>query len=235
MITVITPTIRQEALIITRRALENQDADFEWIVCSPFKPENAHAIWIRDVFDGGYWSLNRAYDAMLRAAKGDIIVSWQDSIWAPPDTVSRLAEQVVKTGAFVSSVGGQYDALDGYGRPTHKVWEDPRKNDRYGTFYEVNFDDIEYNLCAFPKKACEDVGGLHVELDFLGYGLDMYQLSDRANDIGYRFFIDQSIESRTFRHEREYAEWDTKHLMKGGYERFKREKEAGKEWIIKKS
>lgn len=230
-ISVITPTIRKRGLKLVEKALKNQDfTDFEWIICSKFDPEIPWAKWIKDDFEGGFWTLNRAYKACIDASQGEYIVSWQDYIWAKPDMLRRLLFQAEKTGGLVSPVGDQYDKLDEYDKPTHKIWNDPRKTEKYGTFYEVNFQDIEWNLCIAKKEDILSVG-IDTEMDFLGYGMDMYQVNEKLNDKGYRFYIDQTLETYTLRHGRERDDWDTQHLMHGGYEKRKNELKAQGKWI----
>ena len=233
MISVITPTIRESGLALVEKALRNQDIDeFEWLICSPFDPKIDIANWIPDTFKGGFWTMNRAMKELIARASGEYIVSWQDNIWAKPDMLSRLIAHAEQTGGLVTPVGDQYDKLDEYGRPTHKVWSDPRKTDKYGTFYECTFPDIEWNLCICPHWAIADVGGIDTELDFRGFGGDMYQINERLNDKGYHFFIDQTLETYTLRHGRERKDWDEKHIMfNGEYEKRKEELKAQGKWI----
>lgn len=229
-ISVITPTIRKEGLNLVRKSLKNQTfTDFEWIICSPFYPEIEEAKWMNDNFEGGFWTLNRAYKSMIDVSEGEYIVSWQDWIYAKPDMLERLISNAERTGGLVSPVGDQYGHLDEHGKPCNVVWRDPRKTDKYGTFYEVTFPDIEWNLCICPKKVFEETP-VDTQMDFLGYGMDMYQINERLNDKGYKFYIDQSLESYTLRHGRERSDWDEKHLMHGGYEKRKKELKKQGKW-----
>lgn len=232
-ISVITPSIRKDRLELVRKALKNQlFTDFEWIICSPFNPNIPEASWIKDDFEGGFWSLNRAYASLIGNAAGDIIVSWQDSIWAKPDALQRFVRAVEATGGVVSGVGDQYDHLDEFGKPVEKVWSDPRRNDKYGSLYECTFPDCEYNFCAFPADLIRKIGGIDIKMDHLGFGMDMYQISDRLNDFGAKFYLDQENESFSLFHGREHKEWDEKHLMHGGYEVRKQELKAQNRWPI---
>jgi len=228
-ITVITPSIRKDRLELVRKALKNQlFTDFEWIICSPFDPEITEAIWIKDNFEGGFWTLNRAYAALIKSAKGDIIVSWQDSIWAKPDTLQRFLRSIEDTGGVVSGVGDQYDKLDEYGRPINKVWLDPRR----GNDYESTYPEIEWNFCGCKKELLEIIGGIDEEMDFLGFGMDMFQVNDRLNDLGIKFYLDQEIESFSLVHGRMNENWDKEHLMHGGYQKRKTELKEKGQWPI---
>ena len=72
-------------------------------------------------------------------------------------------------------------------------------------------------------------------MDFLGFGMDMFQINDRLNDNGGHFFIDQTLESYTLRHGRERDNWDADHLMHGGYQKRKDELKSMGEWPVLKS
>ena len=55
------------------------------------------------------------------------------------------------------------------------------------------------------------------KLDFLGFGGDQLQTCERLNDAGSRFYLDQTLESSTIRHNRSdfggQEEWDSKHVL----------------------
>lgn len=236
-VSVITPTIRKDGLDIVRESLLNQTfTDWEWIVCSPFKVDDA--IWVHDDFASGVWSLNRAYNALFKKVSGEIIVSWQDYIWMPPDALEKIVAGVESTQGVVTGVGDQYARLnEDTGKPEVKIWDDPRKTSQYGTFYECNWNDAEFNFAAFPKSLAFEVGGFDEKLDYLGVGGDQLSFCERLNDIGTKFFIDQTCESFTLRHGREdfggQEEWDGKHvLFSGEYQRRKKYLIDNGEWPI---
>jgi len=233
-LSVITPTIRKEGLEIVRKSLAKQTfRDFEWLVCAPFDPEIPEARFIVDNFGDGYWTLNRCYNKLFRASKGELIVSYQDYIWTYPDALEKFWEMYKETGGSITSVGDQYDQLDEYGRPTNAVWFDPRKRKDTLGFYECNWEDCEWNFSATPREAIFRIGGADEKLDFLGFGGDQFQICERLNEIGHRFYIDQNNETRTLRHGRERENWDRDHVLRNGaYERRKQElRETGK-WPV---
>lgn len=219
MISVLTPSIRREGLPIVQRALKRQtNKDFEWIVGSPFVPE-VDCIWIKDDYTDGMWTLNRIYNRMIEKAKGDIIVSWQDFTYANPDTLQRFADDLEYGDISVSAVGNKY-ADDSWKEIT---WKDPREREDYGSFYEVGPHDIEWNLCALPKKLMYEIGGFDEEMDFMGFGMDGYGVNDRLDSTGhYRFFLDQSIKSFSLEHGRTKG-WEEDNLIHGGYKKRKTE------------
>lgn len=229
MITVITPTKYNERLKLPRLALKNQTVDFEWLICSPLDPGIEEARWIPDTFSGGFWTLNRAYSALLQAG-GDIIVTLQDNIWVPPNGLEKFAIAVTETNGIVTGVGDQYQREGKYGKPEVKIWNDPRKTDKYGSFYECVWNDAEFNWAAFPKEVYEKIGGFDEKLDFLGFGGDQLQFVERAKDAGFKTYIDQTNESFTLRHGRVEG-WDENHvLFNGAYDRRKDELKASGQW-----
>lgn len=242
-VSVITPSVRPESLEIVRRALNNQEfKDFEWLIGSSFDPEIAEARWIKDDFSGGFWSLNRIYNRLIKNSHGDIIVTWQDWIYADQDALKKFVEVINKTNykSLIASSGHQYARLNKYGKPELKIWEDPRRNLSVGSFYEIFPQDFEWNFGAIPKKALIDVGGFCEDLDFSGYGMDGYQVNERLDLIGYKFHINHDIESFTLRHNRDSYGGEEKwnkdnNLHNGGYEKVKNELKLSGNWpVIKK-
>lgn len=219
---IITPTIRKEGLDVIRDSLIKQHHnDWEWLIGSPFNPNIKEAIWIKDDFSGGYWSLNRIYNRLFRKSRNSLIISWQDWIWAPPDGLSKfVSAHESYPNAIIAGVGDQYEKRGKFGKPEIKVWSDPRKTKEYGSFYEVNPNDAEWNWCAIPKKAIYDIGGMDEKLDFLGYGGDQLQAVERMEACGYRFYLDQTNESYTIRHDRSdfggQDKWDKHHVLFNG-------------------
>lgn len=236
-ISVITPTIRKDGLAIVRKALKAQSfTDFEWLIGSKFDPEIEEAIWVKDDFEEGYWSLNRIYNKLFEDAKGELIVSLQDWIYVKQDGLEKFWNNYEATNktAIISGVGDQYESIDKWGKPQIKIWSDPRKTDKNGSFYECYPNDAEWNWCAIPKRAILDAGGMDEGLDFLGYGGDQLQLCARIDELGYKFYLDQTNESFTIRHDRSdfggQEEWDANHvLFNGKYDdRIKQLKAEGK-------
>lgn len=221
-ITVISPSNRVDGLKLVCKALEKQTfKDFEWIVMTPF-----HNCWIQTkgldtrLFsdpkkkEGDVWTLNKAMNAAIECAQGDLIISWQDYTYAKPDTLERFwyhYQDEPKT--LVTAVGNKYDD------ETWSVinWADPRERADYGSYYPCFFNDIEFNLCSIPKKALFAVGGYDEYLDAY-FGLDGYSMADRLNILGgWDFKIDQSIKSYSIPHGRP-PDWDSRNAMNGPYE-----------------
>lgn len=237
-VSIITPTIRPEGLDIIDKSLKKQTfQDFEWLVGSNFDPGISRAKWIPDNFTGGFWTLNRIYNSLIKSSSGDIIISWQDNIFCPPDTLQKFVDNLERCGkqAIISGVGDQYASVNKWGKPQIKIWSDPRKTTKYGTYYECTFPDIEWNLCALFKSALEDIGGFDSDLDFRGFGMDGYQVNERLDKLGYKFYLDQTLESYTVRHDRgDYggdSEWDkNNNLSNGEYEKRRNELKLKGSW-----
>jgi len=220
VISVITPTIREGGLELVSRALRRQTVEFEWLIGSPFNPKIEGAKWVEDDFGGGFWSLNRIYNKLIKAASGDLIVSWQDFTSATPQALEKfLFHFNNEPKTLVTGVGNKYTDTNWVA----KVWQDPRERVDQGSFYQCDFSDIEWNFCAVPKQAIYDVGGFDERLDFLGFGMDGYSVNERIFDLGgYDFKIDQSNKSFSTTHDR-IGGWENNNLIHGGYVQRKRE------------
>jgi len=238
-ITMVTPSIRPKGLEITASAVSKLNfTDFEWLVGSPFVPkidvdDISNYSWVEDDFQGGFWSLNRIYNKMFKKARGEIIVTLQDWIWVPPDGLQKFVDTLdaLRGEGIISGVGDQYERMGEF-KPEINIWSDPRKNKEHGSFYECFPNDAEWNWCAFPKKYIFAAGGMDEELDFLGYGGDQFQVGERWDDMGYKFYLDQENESFTVRHDRSdfggEDEWDKNHVL------FNETYDKRKEKLIKK-
>ena len=221
-ISVITPTIRPEGLALVRASLEKQIfKDFEWLIGSKFDPEIKEAKWVKDDFKDGYWSLNRIYNKLIKEANGELIVSLQDWIAIDSDGLEKFWISHEKyPDAIISGVGDQYESIDKLGKPSIKIWSDPRKRLDQGSFYEVFPADAEFNWCAFPRKVAFAIGGFDEKLDELGVGGDQLQFCARLDAMGYKFYIDQNNESFTIRHSRDdfggEDKWNKNHVLFNG-------------------
>lgn len=233
-ISVITPSIREEGLEIVRKALEGQTfKDFEWLIGTPFdiskKYSKVNLKWIEDDFEFGFWTLNRIYNKLFKEAKGELIVTLQDWIWVMPDGLEKFWDNYNAMGrkTLISGVGDQYESIDKFGRPQIKVWSDPRKTLKHGSFYECMPNDVEWNWAAIPVEALYKIGGMDEELDFIGFGGDQYQVGERLHELGYKSYLDQTNESFTIRHTRKdyggQQYWDDNHvLLNGRYDKRKK-------------
>jgi hypothetical protein len=130
------------------------------------------------------------------------VISLQDNICVDSDGLQKFWDDYQPTGGLISGIGDQYEEIDNRGKPTIVCWNDPRKTNKYGTFYECVWNDCEWNLAAIPRRLFFAVGGMDEKLGSLGYCGDQLQTCERLNDYGAKFYLDQTNESFTLRHSR---------------------------------
>ena len=225
-ISVICPSVRTAGLYLVKKALDRQSfTDFEWLICSPDKPQllkdcEYDVTWLEDDFIGGYWSLNRAYNYLIKNASGKLIVSWQDYTYANPDALEKFYNcYQAEPNSLVSGVGNKYSDETW----TVKTWQDPRQRSDFGSYYACNPCSIEWNFCSCPKSALIDIGGFDEQMDLLGYGLDGISVNDRIESLGnYNFKLDQTNQSYSLEHKRK-PDWEEHNLLHGGYQARKQE------------
>lgn len=216
MISIISPTVRPEGLEMVSKSLKRQtNKDFEWIIITPNpdKVVGLDAIVLQDPpkEEGDYWTFNKAMNNAVEKAKGELIVSIQDYTGFLPEGLAKFW-YFFENGyekALVSGVGDKYNEAG------QRVWSDPRKRTDQGTFYECYPNDIEFNYCSVPKQAFYEVGGMDEYLDKFA-GMDHISLQERLDAVGYKFYLDQTNESKSLVHDR-LPEWDDNHAMHGGY------------------
>lgn len=221
-ITVITPSIRSEFLPIIGKCLSRQtEKDYEWLIVSPqdlfvsIDREIGHDYEFRFVpeppkREGDYYNLNKAWNAGFKVCKGDLIVSIVDGLWFPPDTLERLWNHYQNNPkSCVTTIGHQYDQIVN-GKPEHLVWSDPRARTDQGSFYEVLHREMELCIASFPRQAVLDVGGVDEEFDKYA-ALSEKEMMARMYSVGYKTYIDQTIEYRAIHHDRLSKEWDDRY------------------------
>ena len=220
MITIITPTVRPEMLDIVARCLKRQTfQDFEWLIGSPQKLFFEIDRLIGHDYDfgfvpepprneGDYYCLNKCMNSLYKEVKGELIVQITDGIWFPPDTLERLwAHYQANPKALVTTVGHQYDQLDQYGKPANMMWQDPRARLDQGTFYEVAPSEMEMCIASIPRQAILDCGGVDEIYDTCP-AVGEKEMCWRLDKLGYKFFIDQTIEYRAIHHPRLDSKWE---------------------------
>ena|SRR3990167_3085381 len=214
-ISIITPSIRPNALEMVYKSLQRQTfKDFEWIVIGNDEVGklNMPFAFVKEPpkKDGDYYSLNKAYNAGFSRARGSLLVSLQDGIWLPPDTLNNFWEHYkANPNACVGAIGHQYDRIEN-GKPEHMVWKDPRHRTDFGSFYEIRPIDIEFTLCSIPRSAVLRVGGIDEVFDKYA-ALSEKEMCIRIDRLDYTFWLDQTIEYRAVKHPRLTSDWDVKY------------------------
>ena len=215
-ISVITPSVRKDFLPIVEKCLARQTIqDYEWIVVSP--KYWGFGIWIKDPLgnEGDFYGLNKAWNAGLKEASGKLFVSIVDGMWFPPETLERLWQHYKSNPkACIGLLGDQYDGLEN-DKPEGRVWVDPRKRSSE-TFYEIPPYDLELCIASLPMEGVKAVGGFDEEFDKFPAWSEK-DLACRLAAIGYKCFLDQSIEYRAIHHPRIKPEWDSKYSESTAY------------------
>ncbi len=201
-ISVIIPTIRDTTL--NEKCLANQTfKDFEAIIQRPTRP----------LPKGNFYQLNHDMNQAIKKSKGELIISYQDGISIRPDCLERFWEHYKDNPKIIiGAVGDQYSSME----PPVKVWTDPRKKTEFGSFYECMPDDIEFTLCAIPRSALIEAGGLDADVYDKYAAIAEKELCARIDKLGYKFYLDQSLEYMALAHPRIAGkeEWD-KHYFAG--------------------
>ena len=113
-ISVITPSVRKELLKVVERCLARQTLqDYEWIVVSP--EDYGYGDWIQDPpkRKGDFYSLNKAWNAGLKQATGELFVSIVDGLWFPPDVLQRLWDLYQHDSmTCIGLTGDQYNQME---------------------------------------------------------------------------------------------------------------------------
>lgn len=211
-ITVITPSVRAQGLICVDKALARQTFDdFEWLVVSPIpflslRNDNFKYICEPEKKEGDYWTVYKAYNAAIKEAQGELIVSIQDYTSFDPDGLEKFWYHYKNNPtAIVSGVGNKYSD----DKFTVKTWQDPRENSSQGCFYECFPNDIEWNYCAVPRSAIFDVGGFDEYFDKYSSlcGLDVIMRLDIIG--GFKFYLDQTNKTYSLEHGR-LPDWESR-------------------------
>ncbi len=201
LISVISPSIRPEGLKLVEKSLKRQThTDYEWLVDTSNEKN-----------EGDYWGVYKAYNRLLKKAKGELIVSWQDYTYASPDTLEKFwFHHITEPRTIVGAVGNKY-ADDTW---TVLTWQDPREQGM--SYQECPWMSVELNLAAFPKEAFYAVGGFDEYLDKYSSlcGIDVL---DRLRLLsGYKFKLDQTIKTYSLEHGR-LPLWDEHTPFNGAY------------------
>jgi glycosyltransferase involved in cell wall biosynthesis len=209
MISVITPSVRPDGLDIIKKCLKRQDFDdYEWIVASPFEYKDCD-LWLQDPpkEPDDFWGLCKAWNQAYAHAKGDLIVNIQDKIYFPHDTLSRFWFHYQNNPkALIGAIGHQYSDVDETGKPVNVVWNDPRWRVDI-SFQDVPPSEMEMTMCSIPRQALWDCGGIDEEYDKCN-GAQEKEMCFRLRELGYKFYLDHTIEYRAIKHGRLTDDWD---------------------------
>lgn len=162
-ITVITPTIRPEGLKPNQESLERQTfKDFEWLV--------------EVGIPGGGHDLNRAFNRMLKRAKGELIVIMEDWTKCLPTGLENFwnAYQEDNKTFFTAPLGKTLD------------WKEIKWDWRAYKDAKMHWNTWEIDWGAAPQDALFEIGGFDEELDMY-WSSDNVNVGCRADLAGYKF------------------------------------------------
>lgn len=128
---------------------------------------------------GKQHDLNKAYNNMLKRAKGELIVIYQDYIKIEDDGLEKFWEAYKRyPDTLFTAPVGKTDKEDYTGNPQ---WD--WRKDAIG---ETNWLNWEIDWGAAPLSALQKVGGFDEELDNY-WSFDNVNLACRADITGYKF------------------------------------------------
>jgi hypothetical protein len=149
--------------------MEQTFQDFEWLV----------EVGTRN------HDLNRAYNRMLKRARGELIVSVQDFIKFPPDYLQKWWDAYENNpGTFMTAPVGKVDNLD-YTGDIRWDWRAFRMNDT-DTVRDCSWDCWEIDSAAAPLTLLKEIGGFDEALDS-HWSCDNVNVGKRAALAGYTF------------------------------------------------
>lgn len=174
-ISVLSPSIRPEGLAYNQECLERQTfTDFEWIV----------EVGLRTKHD-----LNAAYNRMLRRAKGELIVSYQDFIKIEDDGLQKFWDAYQKDPYtfFTAPVGQTLD------------WTNIEWDWRNHPQAQMNWQSWEIDWGAAPLECLKKIGGFDEEMDGHWAG-DNVNVGLRAQMMNYNFKLLPDNKAVAFSH-----------------------------------
>lgn len=164
-ISVITPSIRPEGLEIVQECLKRQTfTDFEWLV---------------EVGLGKEHDLNKAFNKMLRRAKGELIVIYQDWIKIQDNGLELFWNEYQKTpDMFLTAPVGKQQYKDFLGN-VNWDW-------RYYKEGSIDWLNWEIDWGAASLALLKQIGGFDETLDKY-WSFDNVNVACRANLAGFKF------------------------------------------------
>lgn len=161
MISVITPSIRPEGLKVVQDCLSKQTyQDFEWLVELGIPQRGC--------------DLNQAFNRMLRRAKGELVVFYQDWIKIQDDGLERFWNAPRE---FITAPVGK--TLD---------WVNVEWDWRKHPASVMTWHSWEIDWACAPLEHLKAIGGFDEELD-KGWSYDNVNVGLRADMAGYKFAV----------------------------------------------
>ena len=201
-ISVLLPTIRPEGLPMPTSCLGRQTfTDFELIVSMPqamhdkvrLADPRARLVADPPKVEGDFYGLNKAWNNLVREAKGELLVFCVDNIWFEDDALEcfwKLHEE--HPDWCISSWGAHYRKISKAGVP-EVLWQEETRGeymqkalgdqwDGYSIFPEY----FELAFASVPRQALVGVGGFDERYD-QGAGWSEKELALRLAKAGCQF------------------------------------------------
>ena len=173
-ISVLSPTIRGlQALRPIEQSLRDQSfTDFEWLV---------------EFGDGRTHSLNRDFNAMLRRARGELVVFCEDWNWFPPDGLQKCwSAYKTSPGYFFTAPVPKAQSYNDLGKQMRwcgqvvEEWRSARRG-------LIDWRHVELDWAAAPLEGLKAIGGFDEYMDE-AWGDDNNNLCFRAHLAGWLFW-----------------------------------------------
>ena len=173
-ISILSPTIRGlQALRPIEQSLRDQTLQsFEWLI---------------EIGDGRTHSLNRDFNAMLRRARGELVVFVEDFLWFPQDGLQKFYDAYKASPRYFFTApvpkAQSYNDLGKQMRWCGQVVEEWRSA-RGGM---IDWRHFEIDWGAAPLQALKDLGGFDEYMDE-AWSNDSSNLAFRAHLAGWLFW-----------------------------------------------
>lgn len=176
-ISIITPSIRPKGLAITQKCLAEQTfQDFEWITEIGIPEKGC--------------DLSKAFNRMLKRAKGKWIVVLQDYIKIKPDGLEKFFKIADNKKLYTGAVGKTLD------------WKNIKWDWReFKEFREIDFSHWEIDWAFGSLQAFEDVGGFEEEYDQF-WSSENVEIAYRMSKLGYKFYVDPQNKAVQYDHDK---------------------------------
>lgn len=164
MISIITPSIRCKGLSIVQKCLSRQTyQNFEWLVEIGIPTRGC--------------DLSRAFNRMLRRARGEWIAILQDYTRIEPDGLEKFLKIADPKKLYTGALGKTLD------------WKNVKWDWReFGEFREVDYRRWEIDWGFASLQAFRDVGGFEEEYDQF-WSSENVEIAYRMSKLGYRFYV----------------------------------------------
>jgi GT2 family glycosyltransferase len=139
--------------------------------------------WLVEVGIGQH-DLNAAFNRMIKRAKGELIVFYEDYTKILPDGLERFwkAYRENPNTCFTAPLG----KVDKFGDAPRWDWRANKQNTDQKDYTECNWNTCELDWGAIPKKILVKIGGFDEELDKF-WSCDNVNVGCRADLAGAKF------------------------------------------------